>query len=415
MTVIPEDLSDVVAKKHPKVFLERKRFMKERICISFGLRSDEFVTESPPSEASAKRSRIVRNAILLSLWIHLFLLLHRSIVSVQEVPPWEESPLYTRNVNKTFALGGTELLNANSSLDIRAPEQSTRIPLEELILSDPDPSCNPGNSKKSLIYSTILPDGQVYSPNRRIPKIVHITCKTRCMTPKFIKTIAKWRFPGYAVYIHDDVAVDRLMAKYWPEFPHLQLFQKCSISGAAKADIWRLLVLWEYGGIYSDMDSAPGDLFQNASQIKDDDEAWFVVEKGGFLSQYFMASMPRHPLIHVTLITTLQRLLNIENIAKQYVPFVTGPGALKEGMMRFMKANEGYDKVKKGRYVGLDGRSVTVMGSQGSTESWIRREAVQGIHKIGGYTAMGMTHFARATTKTKDSCFELLYKETLKY
>jgi mannosyltransferase OCH1-like enzyme len=66
-----------------------------------------------------------------------------------------------------------------------------------------------------------------------------------------VEMIDQWRFDGYSLYFHDDVAVDRLLAKYWPEFPQLQLMQQCSISGAAKADIWRLLVLWEYGGIYT--------------------------------------------------------------------------------------------------------------------------------------------------------------------
>ena len=99
--------------------------------------------------------------------------------------------------------------------------------------------------------------------------MVHVTSKTRCMTPAFLDNLDKWRFPGYGFHVHDEVAMDRLLTKYWPEFPHLQWIQQhCMISGAAKADLWRLLVLWEYGGIYTDIDNAPGKDFQNGTAIQ---------------------------------------------------------------------------------------------------------------------------------------------------
>lgn len=204
------------------------------------------------------------------------------------------------------------------------------------------------------------------------------------------------------------------MAKYWPEFPQLQLMQKCTVSGAAKADIWRLLVLWEYGGIYTDIDNAPGPKFLNGSVIQDDDDSWFVVEALGILSQYFMAASPRHPFIHIALMQLFERLLQVDNIRKQYVPFVTGPGTIKSAMMIFRndKVNE---KVTKGKYVGWDGRSVTVEGVRGQAHVYVIRESVNGIHKKGGYVAMGMNHFS-STQKSAptDSCYEHLYKETKK-
>jgi mannosyltransferase OCH1-like enzyme len=88
------------------------------------------------------------------------------------------------------------------------------------------------------------------------------------MTPPFLKNLDKWRFPGYGFYFHDEAAMDRLLDKYWPEFPQLQWLQHCMISGAAKADLWRLLVLWEYGGIYTDIDNAPALGFKNGAEIQ---------------------------------------------------------------------------------------------------------------------------------------------------
>jgi hypothetical protein len=89
----------------------------------------------------------------------------------------------------------------------------------------------------------------VYS--RKIPKMVHMTSKSRCFTPNFVENIKKWEFPDHELYIHDDEAVERLLSKYWRSFPHIPIARKCLRSGAGLADLWRYLVLWEYGGIYT--------------------------------------------------------------------------------------------------------------------------------------------------------------------
>jgi mannosyltransferase OCH1-like enzyme len=157
------------------------------------------------------------------------------------------------------------------------------------------------------------------------------------MPQQIIDNIQRWRLPDHNFYVHDDEAVNRLLWEtYWPEFPHLNLLRPCLISGAALADLWRYLVLYQYGGIYADIDSAPGHLFKNGTVIADDDDAWFVVERIGTLSQYFMASSPKHPLMHFAVTVTLRRLLEVQVIGKQYVPYVTGPGALKEAWGHFL-------------------------------------------------------------------------------
>jgi mannosyltransferase OCH1-like enzyme len=139
------------------------------------------------------------------------------------------------------------------------------------------------------------------------------------MTDRFMENINLWRFQNYFFYFHDDAAMDRLLHKYWPEFPHLPLLQRCMVSGAAKADLWRLLVLWEYGGIYTDIDNAPGTKFQNVTVIKDSDGAWFVIELIGVLSQYFMAALPKHPYVYIAILGLLHRVLDVKEIGNQYV------------------------------------------------------------------------------------------------
>jgi mannosyltransferase OCH1-like enzyme len=171
----------------------------------------------------------------------------------------------------------------------------------------------------SLVEDTILDESITHPLNRKIPKIVHMTSKSRCMTDRFMENINLWRFQNYFFYFHDDAAMDRLLHKYWPEFPHLPLLQRCMVSGAAKADLWRLLVLWEYGGIYTDIDNAPGTKFQNVTVIKDSDDAWFVIELIGVLSQYFMAALPKHPYVYIAILGLLHRVLDVKEIGNQYV------------------------------------------------------------------------------------------------
>lgn len=124
---------------------------------------------------------------------------------------------------------------------------------------------------------------------RKIPKFVHMTSKFRCFTGNYTLSINKWKFEGYSLFIHDDAAVDRLLSKEWPEFPLLQEARLCIATGAGMADLWRYLVIWEYGGIYTDLDNEPGPRFLNASLITDDVDSFFEQEGGGFPSQYFFA------------------------------------------------------------------------------------------------------------------------------
>jgi mannosyltransferase OCH1-like enzyme len=49
--------------------------------------------------------------------------------------------------------------------------------------------------------------------------------------------------------------------------------------GAAWIDLWRLLVLWKYGGIYADLDTSPVPSLFNETTISEEDDAFFVVDQ----------------------------------------------------------------------------------------------------------------------------------------
>lgn len=127
---------------------------------------------------------------------------------------------------------------------------------------------------------------------RKIPKILHMTSKNKCFTQAFAENIKQWTQPGYSFVLHDDEAVDRLFHDYeWNEFPLLKQVLTCLTGGAMKADLWRYLALWKWGGVYTDIDNAPGrEWFKDGTFIEDHMDAVFEVERGGYPSQYFYAS-----------------------------------------------------------------------------------------------------------------------------
>jgi len=257
------------------------------------------------------------------------------------------------------------------------------IPLLDLVQTNVETSCPPG---LILLNDTITPElllfqqqqdhhhHQQHNPNtnpntntnsntsnhprRNIPRIIHVTAKTRCMPREFIDNLLRWQqFPDHAFVLHNEAAVDRLLYRYyyyknkknnnnkkdpnivvtsWPAFPHLHHALQCIKGGAAKADLWRALILWEYGGIYTDMDNAPAK-FHPSTTIQPDDDAFFVMEKSGILSQYFMAARPRHPLLYLLVQQMLSRLLSLHDVDYQIVSVVTGPGALRMAFCDFLK------------------------------------------------------------------------------
>jgi mannosyltransferase OCH1-like enzyme len=282
---------------------------------------------------------------------------------------------------------------------------------------------------------------------RKIPKIVHMTSKSHCFTDNFAININKWRFDGHSFFMRDDAAVDRLFDRDWPES------LSCILTGAGKADLWRYLLLWEYGGIYTDIDNAPGDLFLNGTVISDEMDSFFEQERGGFPSQYFFAgrfdidtnhhgiptilwysnfsttphtmdrfaqnfifilftASPHHPVMYFMVHAAITRLLDTPSIKHQYVPFVTGPGATK---MAVMTAIGGSGYFSKGEYVGVNNRNVTIVGSRREAQKgrYVHRDSIS--KKAEELSQMNMTQYEEARDDIQGkshSCFLEIYKKS---
>ena len=246
--------------------------------------------------------------------------------------------------------------------------------------------------------------------SRKIPRTVHITSKSRCATPKVHKIVDQWRFSSHSLYFHDDDAIERLTSHPLSQasFPILNETLKCVTNGATKSDLWRYLVLYTYGGIYSDIDNLP--MGFKGDTIQDSDDAFFVMEGLGIMSQFFMASSPSHPLMKASLESGMESLRRTVNVMRNNPAKTTGPAALKNGFIAFMNGtSDGY--IEEGRYVGLDNQSVTVVGRKSNSRQYVDREGLDAGSKSEYYKAMGMEHFHdtnRHPSKGRISCMEHL-------
>jgi mannosyltransferase OCH1-like enzyme len=288
--------------------------------------------------------------------------------------------------------------------------RTRKLTLPEITRSNDTYACPEG-----LVYvrDTVLHDYDSQH-DRKIPRIVHITAKSRCLTPAFAENVEKWRLRNHSLFFHDDFAVDRFISQSFSLFPHFQNVMKCITSGAAKADLWRYLIIFEFGGIYTDFDNAPQEKFQEGNAITPTDDAWFPLEALGVVAQYFFAASPQHPIMYTSLHSALMAIWQLESIQNNKAPYTTGPRATKNGFIEFMKAvgkeTDGY--IPAGIYVGMNNRSITVVGDKNYPHEFVHRGGVAG--KQVHYQKMGMVHFSKQRGIQRHSCSQHIYYEYVK-
>lgn len=290
----------------------------------------------------------------------------------------------------------------------------TKRPLSTLVRSSEEVVCPEG-----LVAVTDDVHPRSSTAARRIPRIVHQTSRSRCLTPRLAELTESWRLPEHEYYFHDDRAVDWFLTKKpWPMFPHLSAVAKCVTQGTIRADLWRYLVLYEYGGIYADLDSKPNAF--DGQEIGPDTDALFTVDQYHLLSQYFIAASPRHPILYYAVHDALINLLGAKDIAGVNAALTTGPHALHRGFQAFMMdagtripdIRAGVFAVAAGVYFGTDNRSATVIGRAGRQDEFVVREAIRREEKTREYRRMGMTHFLDdAKNSSGVSCLRALRKQ----
>ena len=91
--------------------------------------------------------------------------------------------------------------------------------------------------------------------NQQIPRYIFQTWKTSILEKPLFENTKKWfeLNPEYSYFLFNDTHVENFIRIEFGE-RILRLYQNLLV-GALKADVWRLMVMYCYGGIYFDIDS----------------------------------------------------------------------------------------------------------------------------------------------------------------
>jgi hypothetical protein len=294
-----------------------------------------------------------------------------------------------------------------------APQK--KIPLTELTNSAANVECP---IPLVPLYDRIVDPSSFGS--QKIPRLIHVSWKSRCLSPDMVDMAQRWKdqFPSYSFFFHGDEAVDRLLQQDWPEFPQLaKIMNTCvKFGGAIKIDIWRVLVLYKYGGIYSDLDSGPGvKLTEDA--IQSNDSAFFLSDAWNRPSQWLHAMEPKHPIAYFTMLEILTRVLALEDISIIKPVFLTGPDALKHGYGKALNwGNTTDDIFSSGVHVGKFSklaRKISFHKGDNVLSDW-----AVGVDKKKFLIELNTTHWRTMIQERAEiptgPCWDQLYKTDLK-
>jgi len=148
----------------------------------------------------------------------------------------------------------------------------------------------------------------------RIPRLIFQSWKTNELKFDLCRLVLEWSRmnPEYDYFLFDDAAADRFIrAEYGRE-----IFSSyaCVKVGAAKCDVWRLLVIYLFGGIYFDADvrlRVPFEEWDWGDRSVVTARSCTSARKkhpGGCAHQWGLIYTPYHPVIYAAVRETLTNL-----------------------------------------------------------------------------------------------------------
>jgi hypothetical protein len=165
----------------------------------------------------------------------------------------------------------------------------------------------------------------------RIPKKIHIADYNSCPSNNDFQTIwQSWKqLDDFDVYFHSPHQMNAFFHQDWPEFPHLQsIVNSCIPNFGSYFDLWKSLILWEFGGAVVDYAWVPTINF-TTTLIQPSDQVYLLE--------------PRHPLAYylvLQILNTIQSLATLQDLFLRS-PRPTGQFAFSHVVMLFTMADRG--------------------------------------------------------------------------
>lgn len=189
------------------------------------------------------------------------------------------------------------------------------------------------------IIPKVLPAREKLEYEQKVPKIIWQTMKTN-RVPVILSDYANtWieKNPEYEYRFLDDDDIIDFIRNDFPEY--LEAYQKIRY-GASKADLWRYLIMYKYGGVYADMDCR----CINPLRHWINPEAAFVTQLGENkdLCQWLIISVPENLIFLKAAQKALENIEHNRSHAQYHgFEFTEGKLTIRENEQR----NEVYDKV----------------------------------------------------------------------
>lgn len=132
-----------------------------------------------------------------------------------------------------------------------------------------------------------------------IPKIIWQTYKTEQPPAVAAKCIHSWLIanPDYEWMYFDDLACDKFMRDHFND-DFYNMYASLPL-GVMKSDMWRVAIIYVYGGFYADLDTHCH--VNLNSWVKDEDLLLSVETAQGSICNYFFGATPKHPALYAAL------------------------------------------------------------------------------------------------------------------
>jgi Glycosyltransferase sugar-binding region containing DXD motif len=130
--------------------------------------------------------------------------------------------------------------------------------------------------------------------NQFIPKIIWQTAKSNLVPSTIADYCHSWieKNPEYEYRLFDDRGIYEFIRQEFPNY--LRAYNKIK-HGAVKADLWRYLIVYKYGGVYADLDS------KCVVSLRDwiDPESMWVTHLGinRDVCHWLIISVPENPIL----------------------------------------------------------------------------------------------------------------------
>ena len=148
--------------------------------------------------------------------------------------------------------------------------------------------------------------------NSKIPKVIYQTYKDKNV-PQIVKERWLKLNPEYEYHLYDDNDCYNFLLKYYTK-EHADFFKHTIKDGPIKSDFWRVCILYQFGGIYADIDIVPHEPIKDF--VNSDTTLYTCISDpkldSNNLNPHFIATIPKNPLILECINVYMKEKINTE-------------------------------------------------------------------------------------------------------